>query len=306
MENNYVLVIGAVNIDICGKPFKELLMRDSNPGTVSFSLGGVGRNICHNLSLLDVPVKFITAIGGDAYASQIEKSCKELGIDISESVYDETKSTSCYLYITDDKGDMALAVNDTDVSKLITPELLKEKLDVLNSAKLVVIDSNLMPETIEFLCKNCTVPLFCDPVSAGKAPRLLNSLGGIHTLKPNALECEILSGVKITDDTSMKEAVSVLLTRGVKRVFLSIGARGVYYADSEFSKIYPPFPTTMVDATGAGDAFMSAIAYSFFHGFDTENTALNGLAASAIALQVDGANNNNLSIKTLEEKKGTL
>ncbi len=306
MNNDYIVIIGAVNIDICGKPVGKLLMRDSNVGSVSFSLGGVGRNICHNIRLLEAPVKFITAIGGDAYASQIVESCKKLEIDISNSVNVPEKNTSCYLYITDENGDMAVAVNDTDVSKNITPELLGNKMELLNSAKLVVFDSNLMPETIEYLCENCEAPLFCDPVSAAKAPRLLGALGKIHTIKPNALECEILSGVKITDDESMKEAVATLLSRGVKRVFLSLGERGVYCAEGDFAKIFKPLPTDIVDATGAGDAFMAALAYSFFKGFDTETSAINGLAASAIALEAQGANNDKLSIKKLEEKKGTI
>ncbi len=52
MGNKTVVVIGAVNMDICGRPDKTPRMNDSNPGTVSFGAGGVGRNIAHNLCLL--------------------------------------------------------------------------------------------------------------------------------------------------------------------------------------------------------------------------------------------------------------
>ena len=48
----YVTVVGGVNMDIGGHPAAPLVMQDSNPGTVGMSLGGVGRNIAHNLSLL--------------------------------------------------------------------------------------------------------------------------------------------------------------------------------------------------------------------------------------------------------------
>jgi hypothetical protein len=65
-------VIGAVNIDICGRPFNPLIMRDSNPGTVTMSMGGVGRNIAHNLRLLGLDVTFITALGGDMYAKSVD------------------------------------------------------------------------------------------------------------------------------------------------------------------------------------------------------------------------------------------
>ena len=48
----YVTVVGGVNMDIGGRPAAVPVMQDSNPGTVGMSLGGVGRNIAHNLRLL--------------------------------------------------------------------------------------------------------------------------------------------------------------------------------------------------------------------------------------------------------------
>ena len=48
----YVTVVGGVNVDIGGRPEAALVARDSNPGAVSSSLGGVGRNIAHNMALL--------------------------------------------------------------------------------------------------------------------------------------------------------------------------------------------------------------------------------------------------------------
>ena len=51
--NPYVCVVGAVNLDICGRPSRKLIFRDSNPGTVTLTPGGVGRNIAHDLRLLE-------------------------------------------------------------------------------------------------------------------------------------------------------------------------------------------------------------------------------------------------------------
>ena len=44
-----VYVIGAVNMDLSGTPSGELRMGDSNPGKITLSPGGVGRNIAQNL-----------------------------------------------------------------------------------------------------------------------------------------------------------------------------------------------------------------------------------------------------------------
>lgn len=97
----YVVVAGAVNMDIAGIPFNGLVPRDSNPGAVRMSLGGVGRNIAHNLALLDVEVKLITAFGEDVYAGEIQHSCREHGIDIahSRSVPGAATSTLCIIQV---------------------------------------------------------------------------------------------------------------------------------------------------------------------------------------------------------------
>ena len=51
-SGTYAMVVGGVNIDIGGRSDKPLVAADSNPGCVSTALGGVGRNIAHNLCLL--------------------------------------------------------------------------------------------------------------------------------------------------------------------------------------------------------------------------------------------------------------
>ena len=50
----YIAVAGGVNIDVGARCARKLRMKDSNPGYVRTSFGGVGRNIAHNLSLLGV------------------------------------------------------------------------------------------------------------------------------------------------------------------------------------------------------------------------------------------------------------
>ena len=44
----YVCVVGAVNLDICGRPEKKLIFRDSNPGAVTLTPGG------NHLMLMDL------------------------------------------------------------------------------------------------------------------------------------------------------------------------------------------------------------------------------------------------------------
>ena len=284
-SGTYVVVVGGVNIDIGGRPFAPLVDRDSNPGVVTTSLGGVGRNIAHNMSLLGVDVRFLTAFGDDLYAQRIAASCGELGIDISNALQVPGGNTSTYLFIGSDDGDMALALSDMEICQKITPTYLASKLQVINNAQLVVVDTNIPAESIRYLAEHCTVPIFADPVSTAKAEKLKPILGKIHTLKPNRMEAELLSGVKITDMESLRQAARNLLDTGMHRVFISMGTDGVFAADQKEMLVQPCFPATMRNATGAGDSFMAALAWAYLEGTDLANTAKAAAATAAIAVE---------------------
>lgn len=220
------------------------------------SLGGVGRNIAHNMALLGLDVRLLTAFGDDLYAQRIAASCGELGIDISQALQVPGGSTSTYLYLNGPDGDMALAVSDMDICQKLTPQFLSSRLTLLNNAQLIVADANLPAESLRFLAESCTPPLFVDPVSTVKAEKLRPILGKIHTLKPNRIEAELLSGVAIADAGSLHRAAQVLLDTGLRRVFISLGSQGVYAASHEGALLLPCRPAEPVNATGAGDAFM--------------------------------------------------
>ena len=114
--------------------------------------------------------------------------------------------SSIYLFIADEKGDMRLAVCDAQISEKIDAKYLSDKLELLNEASVVVIDCNLTEEAIAFITENCTAPVFADPVSVTKAAKLFPVLDRIHTLKPNLLEAELLSGVQINGEESLRLA----------------------------------------------------------------------------------------------------
>lgn len=284
-SGSYAVVVGGVNVDIGGRSFEPLVVADSNPGRVTVSLGGVGRNIAHNLSLLGTDVRFLTAYGEDNHGAQVAASCSELGIDISHALRTSEAPTSTYLYLADNLGEMALAVSDMSVCERITPAYLAAQLPLLQNAQVVVADTNIPKESLEFLAQNCSAPLFIDPVSTAKAEKIRGILHGIHTLKPNALEAALLTGVKINGPEDAKKAAGRLLKMGVHRVFISMGGSGVCAAMADECIILPPIQGNRINTTGCGDAFMAAIVWAYLEGMDLENTALAGLAAGSVAME---------------------
>lgn len=303
---SYAAVVGGVNMDIGGQASVPLVSGDSNPGTVRMSLGGVGRNIAHNLTLLGTDVRMLTALGNDINGQRIAASCGELGIDISHALQLSDANTSTYLFLAGPDGDMALAVSDMAICDRITPAYLQANRAVLDNAQVVIVDANIPAESIQWLCNNIKTPLFADPVSTAKAVKLQPVLGQLHTLKPNRLEAELLSGVKITDDASLEKAAQALLDTGLHRVFISLGGDGVYAADrSTGAKLRQScFPAQMINATGAGDCFMAALAWAYLEGTDLADTTRLAQAAAAIAIEGAETINPLLSAEAVRKRAG--
>lgn len=304
---SYAVVAGAVNMDIGGRPFSPLVPRDSNPGRVRMSLGGVGRNIAHNMSLLGLDVHLITALGEDSHAREIAASCGELGIDLSHSLRVPGAATSTYLFIAGQDGDMELAVSDMEIYEHLTPAFLSSRRELLNHARLAVVDANLPESSLAWLAEHCKSPLFADPVSTAKAAKLRPILGKLHTLKPNRIEAELLSGIPITDGASLARCAGALLETGLHRVFISLGPDGVYAAERSGARFQLPcLPGTMVNTTGCGDAFMAALAWAWLEGLDLKASAQAGLAASAIAMESPGTINPALNPALLQQRAGLV
>lgn len=293
-HNRYVVVIGAVNMDICGRPQKKLIFRDSNPGTVRLTPGGVGRNIAHDLCLLGEDVRFVTVFGDDPNGAALRDSCARLGMDLSCAQTIPGVFTSSYLYITDERGEMQLGLNDTDSSARITPDYLSEHLDVINGAAVVVAEGNLPAETLQWIGEHVTPPLFVDPVSVTKAERLRGMLRRIHTFKPNITE-----GANLTGESEPEQIVSALLEQGVRRVFLSMGSMGILAGEGTERVMLPCLPTRLVNTTGGGDAVMAALVWAHLHDRDLRETVLCALRAGRCAAEYDGTNNPELSAKLL-------
>ena len=71
-----IWVIGGANVDVMAASFKPLVEHDSNPGTVSYSIGGVAHNVACNLARMGCPVHFITALADDLFSSAVMNDCR--------------------------------------------------------------------------------------------------------------------------------------------------------------------------------------------------------------------------------------
>lgn len=297
-----VAVIGGANMDIGGFPSAQLVMGDSNPGKVRMTLGGVGRNIAENLRYLGMEVHLITALGNDANGRAISEDCRNKGIHIDRSIIVNDMNTSVYLFMDDAKGDLYCAINDMDIQSAITPEALAPHMEFLNGMEAVVMDANLSTETIEFLAKNLKPPIYADAVSAAKVYKFKAALEYLYCFKPNRIEAELLSNMKIRDAIDGYESVRRLLKMGIKRVFLTMGGMGAICGDASGCSFIPAGKPKIVNTSGAGDAFTAALVWGQLSGLSLRECGEAGMAASGVAMEALSAVNPEMSEKRLMER----
>ena len=302
-----VAVVGSVNMDICGRPAVAFTARDSNPGIVSASLGGVGANIARCLNLLGCRVRLLTAIGGDLYAEHARAQLAAEGLDLSLALEAPEARTSTYLYIVDDAGDMVAAIADMKIQERLTPRYLEGRLDALNRADAVVVDANLSDESLSFVGARVTAPIFADAVSAAKVAKLRPIFPKLRLLKLNRLEAERLTSVQIDGDSALRRAGRMLEAMGLRRVFITLGADGAAYMDEDHFERRACVPVSgIANTTGAGDAFTAALVWSELTGLEPAQALERALAAAAIALEGEQAVNSALSAALIQQKLQTL
>ena len=300
-EDDYVVVIGGANIDIQGFTNEKLILRDSNPGKTMISLGGVGRNIAENLSNLEVNTKLITAIGNDLYGKKILEDSKMSGFSMEDSLIIPEENTSTYLSTLNEEGDMIVAISSMDILEKLSINYINTIKHSISKGKAFVLDTNLREDLLDYLTENIKVPIFLDTVSGTKAIKVKDFIGRFHTIKPNKLEAEILSGIKINNDDDLKKVGKFFLEKGVKDIFITLGQEGVYYRNENKEGKIKGLSIDVVNSTGAGDAFIAALVYGYLRNYDIEEKVKFAVGASLMAISHENTINPNLSIDNINK-----
>lgn len=255
-----VFVIGGANMDICATTAVPFVARDSNPGTVRTSPGGVGRNIAHNLALLGDEVELLTIFGDDSFGRMLREHCAASGIGTRYSSVESGARNACFVSVNDSDGELLGGVADMAVTGLMTPQWLESRLDAINKADAVVADTNLSAETLSLLVASCLPPLYLDAVSSAKASRLKEALATtrlhpdpVFALKCNRLEAESLGVYESGRSFGSK----------VSRLYVSKGSDGVAVREDGNEIHIPAVPSEgIVNTTGAGDALLAGIVHA--------------------------------------------
>ncbi len=301
-NNSYALVIGGSNIDFVSVTNNQLIWHDKNPGKIQISLGGVGRNISENLAKLDVSTKLISLVGDDIYGQFVLDGTKQSGVDVSCVHKIANHSSSVYFSLMDNKDDMVVAISDMDIMDKLTPDIIKGHLDIIENAKLVILDTNLPQTTLHYLLTSFSnTRFFVDTVSVSKCTKIQNLLVHIDTLKPNHLEAQVLTGITIETVEDAFKAIDSLIRKGVKQVFLSFGAKGLVYGNGNIKRHIPAHKIKVENAAGAGDSMMASIAYGDINDIDKEKLLVFANAAAALTLTSSSTIHPQFSVNSIKK-----
>lgn len=297
-----ICVIGGANIDIVGSSIDPLQNFDSNPGEISIAYGGVGRNIAQICALLGENIKFVTCFSGDSYGQSMKEDCKRLGMDVSMSSTVEDLPSSMYIALLDNNRDMKLGMSDMRILRRMDAKMLQPILETLHEDDIIIIDSNLDMESIEYIAIHAKARIAADPVSAHKATRLKSVLNHLDIFKPNQFEASELTGIWIKDEETARQNLDWFIEHGVKEVIISMADRGILLGTAEHKAWFTHRPINMENATGGGDSLLGAYVASRLAGKCPLESMRFGISAAVISIEQDAVRRRNLNTEEVNAK----
>lgn len=326
MSSKYWVVAGGQNLDLVATARKPFHLSDSTPGDIVERAGGVAFNIARNLALLTRPVFFLSVRGDDALGLTLDEAGRASNLKLDHVLVRADLPSSRYIAINDETGDMIAAINDMTAFESLTPEDVESWRLLASSSRraddvqsmlpcAAVIDSNLPELVIAYLTTEWDVPIFADAVSKVKVDRLVPIFHRLAGLKLNRMEAEHLTGLSIVSLEDAAKAAQQLLTTGIGRVCLSLGADGALFADKQQtvatrydcvidgkSEGLIEEGTIIVNTTGAGDAMAAVFAWATISGHTLDGAARLAQAAASITLESSGAVNNAMTLEMLKQR----
>jgi fructokinase len=267
--------------------------------------GGAPANVAVAASRLGSEAAFVGSVGEDLFGDFILRALESEGVETGGVSRQKPPTRTSLAFVEiDDAGDRAFTFyrSSPAADELLSPEDVTGDLvsgaSFVNFGSIPLIREPVRSATrrIAELANEQGVPVAFDVnvrehlwESREAAREAVDPLLGLSTIVK--LGDDELSPLLGTEDVD--EAAKTLLDRGVPLVLVSLGPEGAFYATRDFSGNVPPFDVEVVDATGAGDAFLAAVLVHLSgEPFDEERVreaALRGCAAGALACTDYGA-----------------
>ncbi|HEI7930916.1 TPA: ribokinase [Staphylococcus aureus] len=298
---NKVVILGSTNVDQFltveryAQPGETLHVEEAQK---AFG-GGKGANQAIATARMQADTTFITKIGTDGVADFILEDFKVAHIDTSYIIKTAEAKTGQAFITVNAEGQNTIYVYG-GANMMMTPEDVINAKDAIINADFVVAQLEVpIPAIISAfeIAKAHGVTTVLNPAPAKALPNELLSL--IDIIVPNETEAELLSGIKVTNEQSMKDNANYFLSIGIKTVLITLGKQGTYFATKNQSQHIEAYKVNAIDTTAAGDTFIGAFVSRLNKSQDNLADAIDfGNKASSLTVQKHGAQ---ASIPLLEE-----
>lgn len=289
---NKVTIVGSINvdrilqIDQLPQPGETIRMQD-----FSIAAGGKGANQAVAAARSGAQTSFIGAVGQDLDGQMMlhklrDNQVKTNAIEVMNS--SATGQAYILLQATGQNSIIISAGANADVSadQVKANQALIAQADFVMAQFETPLAATIQAFEIARVNRTITI-LNPAPATEALSEELLQLT---DIIVPNETEAANLTGIEITDETSMRAAADKFFALGVKVVIITLGSRGVFVARAGFDKIIPAVTVTAVDTTAAGDTFIGSLASELNTDFSNLEAAIvYANRASALTVQKLGA-----------------
>ena len=256
-----IAVIGSANVDLT--TFSD---RFPKPGETIFGqkfdlgFGGKGANQAVASRLCGADVFMVARVGSDLFGPATIENFKKLGIDATHVKQIEGVSSGVAPIFVEPNGQNRILVVK-GANDLLKPADVDAAADLLKTVDCMVLQFEIPLETVYYcagFARKNGIRCVVNPAPA--QPVDLSALAGLDYFVPNESEAESITGMPVRNVDEAKMCAKKLLSGGVKRIILTLGANGSLLAGGDGMEHVPAFSVKSIDSTGAGDAFIGSFA----------------------------------------------
>ncbi len=285
-----VFILGSINQDFVLK-----VERRPEPGEtvtdaeLSTGSGGKGANQAAAAALLGASVAFLGRVGDDEFGEPLVRALEEKGIDTSLIEQISGRQTgAAFITVTPD-GENAITVAP-GANRDITPEDVEAAADPIRGARVLVAQMEVPREVVRRAAEVATsgdTRVLLNLAPTFELPREL--LERLDPLVVNEHEAAFLLGSGVEGVDGALSAAPELLALGPRSVVITLGGAGAVLANDESATHIPAPQVDVVDTTGAGDAFVGALAVKLARDASLEEATSYAVRAGAAAVTKGGA-----------------
>ena len=256
-----------------------------------FSLGpgGKGSNQAVAAARLGADVTFLSKLGRDPFADMALQTWADAGVKHIVTQSYESYTGAAYIFVEEETGDNAIIICPGVAATISTADI-DVNADLIRSAAVFMTQlEQPMDAAVRGLgiAKEAGVKTILNPAPASDLPDGMLALCDYVT--PNETETETLTGVAVKSVDDARSAAEIFLSKGVGAVVITLGENGALFHSADQSALVPAVNAgSVVETTGAGDAFNGGFATALARGDDPVGAVRTGCATAGLSVTRPG------------------